>query len=151
MAAMVCAPFISAHHAATEMVNREVFLADERLVPLEHEDSNYRLIKEFLLDKAAIPQEQVHPIDVSLLDNAEECADEYEKQLMGSFAGKNAVAFPRLDLVLLGMGPDGHTCSLFPGHTLLDEDLRWVAHIEDSPKPPLRRIVKLFQCCLSAN
>jgi len=122
----------------------EVFLADERLVPLDHEDSNYRLIKENLLSQAGIPQDQVHPINTELLDDPEELADDYEQSLMAVFAGKNSVAFPKFDLILLGTGPDGHTCSLFPGHPLLNEDLRWIAPIEDSPKPPAKRITLTF-------
>jgi len=119
----------------------QVFFADERLVPLDHEDSNYKLCHEELFSKVPeLKRSQIHTIDESLLDDAEEVADEYEKQLRDAFAGKESVRLPVFDLILLGMGPDGHTCSLFPGHELLTERSRWVAPIEDSPKPPARRI-----------
>ena len=120
----------------------EIFFADERAVPLDHEDSNYGLIKKDLLNK--IPKEQgtptVHPINVEQLDNTQELADQYQEALKSSFASKDSVRLPVFDLVLLGCGPDGHTCSLFPGHQLLREENAWVAAIEDSPKPPSRRI-----------
>ncbi|KAH8924208.1 6-phosphogluconolactonase [Atractiella rhizophila] len=122
----------------------EIFFADERIVPLDSEDSNYRACKEELFSKVPIPEANIHPLNVDLLDKPEECAEEYEQQLITSFAGKNAVAFPRFDLILLGMGPDGHTCSLFPGHPLLSEELRWVAALDDSPKPPPKRITLTF-------
>ena len=120
----------------------EIFFADERAVPLDHEDSNYKLLKEELLDK--IPENlgkpTVHPIDVQYLDDVQEMADQYQDALMKSFAAKDSVKLPIFDLLLLGCGPDGHTCSLFPNHELLRESDAWVAPIEDSPKPPAKRI-----------
>lgn len=119
----------------------EIFFADERAVPLDHDDSNYALLKTELLDK--IPQDQkptVHAIDTTHLDDLQELADQYEQTLVASFASRDSVRLPIFDLLLLGCGPDGHTCSLFPGHALLRETSAWVAPIEDSPKPPPRRI-----------
>lgn len=118
----------------------QIFFADERLVPLDHEDSNYALCEKEFFSKTPLKPAQIHKIDEKLLDDAEELSDEYEKQLAEAFAGKESVRHPVFDLILLGMGPDGHTCSLFPGHELLKERSRWVAPIEDSPKPPPRRI-----------
>jgi 6-phosphogluconolactonase len=120
----------------------EIFFADERAVPLDHDDSNYGLLRKDLLDH--IPPSsgtpQVFPIDVKVLDDTQEIADKYQEELMASFASKDSVKLPIFDLILLGCGPDGHTCSLFPGHDLLREHDAWVAAIEDSPKPPPRRI-----------
>lgn len=120
----------------------EIFFADERAVPLDHSDSNYKLLKDELLDK--IPEElgqpKVHPIDVQCLDDTQELADQYQQELMGSFAAKDSVKLPIFDLILLGCGPDGHTCSLFPNHEMLRESDAWVGAVDDSPKPPPRRI-----------
>ena len=91
-----------------------------------------------------IPLENIHTIDVTLLDDLEELSDNYEHELIREFAQKDSARFPVFDLILLGMGPDGHTCSLFPGHELLTEEDRWVAPIEDSPKPPPKRITFTF-------
>ncbi|KZF25092.1 6-phosphogluconolactonase [Xylona heveae TC161] len=120
----------------------EVFFADERAVPLDHADSNYKLLKSELLDKipAELGQPIVHPIDVTYLDDVQELADQYEQELVKSFAAKDSVKLPIFDLLLLGCGPDGHTCSLFPNHSLLRESDAWVAPISDSPKPPAKRI-----------
>lgn len=120
----------------------EIFFADERAVPLDHDDSNYGLLKKELLDKLPEETQQptVHPIEVEHLDDAQELADTYEQALVKSFASRDSVKLPIFDLILLGCGPDGHTCSLFPGHELLRETNAWVAPIEDSPKPPPRRI-----------
>ena len=120
----------------------EIFFADERAVPLDHEDSNFSLLKAELLDK--IPKEMgrpnIHHIDVKYLDDVQELADQYQDDIMRSFAAKDSVKTPIFDLLLLGCGPDGHTCSLFPNHELLRESDAWVAPIDDSPKPPPKRI-----------
>ncbi|ORY63424.1 6-phosphogluconolactonase [Pseudomassariella vexata] len=120
----------------------EIFFADERAVPLDHEDSNYALLKKELLDRipAGAGQPTVHPIDAQYLSDTQELADQYEQLLVRSFASRDSVKLPIFDLLLLGSGPDGHTCSLFPGHALLRETSAWVAPIDDSPKPPPRRI-----------
>ncbi|KAK9238063.1 hypothetical protein V1525DRAFT_425799 [Lipomyces kononenkoae] len=125
-----------------EWAKWQIFFADERLVPLDDPESNYGLLKKDLLDHLpeGTPQPTVFHVDATLLDDALEAADAYEKELIKSFAAKDSVRLPSFDLLLLGCGPDGHTCSLFPGHELLRENVAWVAAIEDSPKPPPRRI-----------
>jgi 6-phosphogluconolactonase len=110
------------------------------VVPLDHEDSNHKLAQDTLYSKVPIPVENIHPIDYTLQGDLEELADAYEKELIQEFAQKDSARFPVFDLILLGVGPDGHTASLFPAHELLSESDRWVAYIEDSPKPPPRRV-----------
>lgn len=116
-----------------------VFLCDERYVPISHADSNYQGVKQHLLDKASVPPEEVLVInhDISL----EEAAKDYESRLKSWYPGSE---LPSLDMLLLGMGPDGHTCSLFPGHALLKETSCLVAPISDSPKPPPCRITLTY-------
>ena len=131
----------------------EIFFADERAVPLDHEDSNYKLLKDELLDKipSDLGKPTVHTIDVQHMDDVQEMADAYQDLLLKSFAAKDSVKIPIFDLLLLGCGPDGHTCSLFPNHELLRESDAWVAAIEDSPKPPAKRITLTLPVVTHAN
>jgi 6-phosphogluconolactonase len=116
--------------------------ADERCVPPSHPDSNYSVAKKYFFDYVSIPSSQIYNPDTSL-DPASTAAA-YEDTLAQLFASPAlrllAPPPPRFDLILLGMGEDGHTASLFPGHPLLHETEHWVAPIYDSPKPPPERI-----------
>ncbi|CEG44382.1 6-phosphogluconolactonase [Plasmopara halstedii] len=116
-----------------------VFFADERCVALDDDDSNFKACKAALLDFIPVPASQICTIDASL--TPKDMAVDYTKKL-AKIWGSNVL--PRFDLILLGMGPDGHTCSLFPGHALLEEKTLYVASIEDSPKPPSRRITLTY-------
>ena len=107
-----------------------IFFGDERSVPPEHTDSNYGLADKSFLNRVAIPKANIHRIKGEL--PAAEAATLYEKEL--------AVVGDIIDVVHIGMGPDGHICSLFPGHPLLDEKTKLVAPILDSPKPPPSRV-----------
>lgn len=73
-------------------------------MPLDHEDSNFLANDEQLFSKVPIPRQNIHVIDTSKLDDPEAVADDYEKQMVASFVGQNAIAFPRFDLILLGVG-----------------------------------------------
>jgi 6-phosphogluconolactonase len=101
-----------------------VFFGDERHVPPDHPESNYGMAREALLDRVPIPEENVYRMRGEHAD-AEVGALEYEAQLAETFALREGER-PRFDLVLMGMGPDGHTASLFPGSAALDETARLV-------------------------
>ncbi len=100
------------------------FFGDERHVPPEHPESNYRMVREALLSKIAVPESNVHRIPAER--PAQEAADSYQKVLQEFFALRPG-ELPRFDLILLGMGADGHTASLFPGSAALAEQARLVA------------------------
>lgn len=98
-----------------------VFFGDERTVPPEDSDSNYHMAKNTLLSKVPIPDGQVYRMKGEL--DPEAAADAYERRLNDDFG--NEVA-PRFDLILLGMGDDGHTASLFPHTAAIHESEKWV-------------------------
>jgi len=88
-----------------------VFIVDERFVPPDHEDSNQRLMRETLLSFSPLAEANFHPIPY-IEGNPDEAARLYETDLRRHFGDQDP---PRFDVILLGMGPDGHTASLFPG------------------------------------
>jgi 6-phosphogluconolactonase len=98
-----------------------LFWGDERHVPPDHRDSNYRMVRETLLRSISIPEENVHRVQAELAEAAQ-AARAYEAVLRSFFGAE-----PRFDVVLLGLGEDAHTASLFPGSEALDERERWVA------------------------
>ncbi len=107
--------------------NVHLFFGDERHVPPDHPDSNYRMVKEALLSRAPVPEENVHRIRTEMPDAAAAAAD-YENVLRETFH-LQVGEWPRFDLVLLGMGPDGHTASLFPWTPVLHERSRAAAAV----------------------
>ena len=98
--------------------NVEVFWGDERCVPPDHSESNFRMAQEALLSKIKIPPENIHRMRGE--QEPQVAAAEYEKGLQKIF-GLNSGALPRFDLILLGIGEDGHTASLFPDGEALNE------------------------------
>jgi 6-phosphogluconolactonase len=128
---------------ATEAYRRKIdwermhiFFGDERFVPWDHADSNYRMAREAMLSKVPIPAENVHPVRT---DEAtpEAAAADYEAALK-RFYGKATLDIPRplFAVTLLGLGDDGHTASLFPGTVALNERQKWVTAVVGAKPEP---------------
>ncbi len=106
-----------------------LFWGDERCVPFDHKDSNYRMVHEALIAHVPIPPEQVHRMPVES-GPPEKAAALYEDELQRFYGAKQLdPARPLFDVTLLGLGPDGHTASLFPGTPALDERKAWTTAV----------------------
>lgn len=116
-----------------------VFYCDERHVPFGSEDSTHGYFKTNLYDHVGIKPENIYAIDPGVDVSA--AAVDYVAKIRRLYPGED---LPRFDLLLLGMGPDGHTCSLFPDHPGLKEDQKLIIPITDSPKPPPSRITMTY-------
>jgi 6-phosphogluconolactonase len=123
----------------------EFFWVDERAVAPWHPESNYGAARGVWLEAAGVPAARIHRMPADASDPAS-AAQRYEDELF------RIVGAPlRLDLVLLGAGPDGHVASLFPHHPLLREEERSVAFVSDAPKPPPQRMTLTMPVLCSAG
>jgi len=112
------------------------YWGDERFVPYDHPDSNYRMTREAMLSKAPVPPENIHPVPAD--GTPEEAARRYERTLREAYgAATFDPARPLFDITLLGLGADGHTASLLPGEPVLEERTRWVAAVSHG-RPEVR-------------
>ena len=112
------------------------YWGDERFVPYDHPDSNYRMTREAMLAKAPVPPGNIHPIPTD--GTPDDAARRYERTLQDCYGA--ATLDPQralFDVTLLGLGPDGHTASLLPGEPVLDERKRWVAAVSHG-RPEVR-------------
>ena len=121
-----------------------IFWGDERYLPPDHPDSNYALAFQALVSKVDVRPANLHRI-ITESGSAKAAAEDYEQTLrhfFGSPTGnEDARHFPSFDLILLGLGQDGHTASLFPGDAALEEEHRWVVAVDSaSASPPVPRI-----------
>ena len=133
---LLSAPLISSR---VDWEKTQVFFGDERCVPEGHPDRNDDAAAAALLNHVSLPGKNIHRIPATERDGAER----YESEIRGAFSifsPSSDKGIPRFDLVFLGMGPDGHTASLFPGRASLDETQRLVLRVDDSPKPPVSRV-----------
>ena len=117
-----------------------LFWGDERFVPQDHPDSNFRMAYHAWISKVPIPHQNIHRIPTET-ETPEEAARSYEKTLKEFFNPPDNKSIPAFDAILLGVGTDGHTASLFPGSRVLDEKSRWVVSVEAPPSVfPKKRI-----------
>lgn len=125
-----------------------VFWADERMVGPDHEWSNYGVARDLLLSRVPVPTANIHRIPGE--KGAHDAAQEYRRELVNLFG---AGAMPQMDLVLMGMGADGHAASLFPGCPALDsvESVEPVAATNDMPEPAVDRVTMTLPCLNAAN
>jgi 6-phosphogluconolactonase len=115
-----------------------IFWGDERYVAPHDSDSNYRMARETLLDHVPCPAANIHSMSTHFR-SPDEAAQDYERTLRNYFGSKS----PHFDLILLGLGEEGHTASLFPGSPALGERTRWVVAVKTPADPPSRLTLTL--------
>lgn len=129
-----------------------LFWGDERYVPYDHPDSNYRMVKQAWIDRVPLPSENIHPMPTQLADPVD-AAIQHEADLRiffkTRFANAKPAEWPALDVILLGMGDDAHTASLFPGTTALQVHDRWITVGEKSGQPRLTFTVPMINAARS--
>lgn len=112
------------------------YWGDERFVPYDHLESNYRMTREAMLSKAPVPSENVHPIPTD--GDPDDAARRYARTLQEAYGATSFdPARPLFEVTLLGLGADGHIASLLPGEPVLDERKRWVAAVSHG-RPEIR-------------
>ena len=121
-----------------------LFWGDERFLPPDHPDSNFSLVFKSLISKVELPPANINRIPTEI-GSTQAAAEGYERTLRKFFppavGSKEEPYFPSFDLVLLGLGQDGHTASLFPGEAALEERDRWVVAVDGAnASPPVERI-----------
>lgn len=126
----------------------QFYWIDERFVPPDHPDSNLRMARETLLSRIDVPSDQIHPMPTD--GDPEAAAQRYEALLKAQY-GTDSLdpARPLFDFVLLGLGGDGHICSLFPGSPILEERKRWVAAVPTGR--PEVRLTLTYPCVESSR
>ncbi len=124
----------------------QLWIVDERCVPFDDTRSNFRMIRESIVDHSDIPPDQVHPI----FAESASAAEDYESSLKEALAWRER-GQDRLDYVLLGMGVDGHTASLFPANTALHEPDRLVAAVHHKPVDPADRVTMTYNLINAAR
>ena len=132
-------------HVPWERVH--VFWGDDRYVPADHPDSNYRMARETLLDHVPCPAENIHAMPTHI-SPAAEAAAAYDTVLKEFFGGGHGPAF---DLNILGIGEDAHTASVFPGSPALNERARWVMDVQTTATIPTRLTLTLPALSRSTN
>ncbi len=125
-----------------------VFWADERWVPPHSADSNFGAAHERFLRHLPVPTEQIHAVPHAHSPSA--AATAYAKTLQNVLRPREG-QYPKFDVILLGIGEDGHTASLFPGHPTMATPQAWVATVTDAPKPPPNRITLTLPVLNSAR
>jgi 6-phosphogluconolactonase len=112
------------------------FWGDDRFVPHDDPRSNFGAVRQLLLDRVPVPSGNIHAIPTSA-DDVEGAAHLYEADLRGFYGAESLASWrPLFDVVLMGVGADGHTASLFPGHAELDEKERWVVGVTEAGLEP---------------
>lgn len=128
-----------------DWLTTHVFWVDERAVPSSSPESNFGLAQKLWLGPRKASASSIHrmPADDPDLDRAARAYDSEITSVLGDP--------PKLDVALLGVGPDGHVASLFPGHAALSDDRQLVLPIEDAPKPPPRRLTLTLSTIAAAE
>ncbi len=135
--------------SALDWEQTDLFWGDERCVPPDAQESNYNLARSTLFARAIIPEENIHRIQGEL--GAEKAAEAYQLHLE-AYCRSSGMDHPEFSCVLLGIGPDGHTASLFPGTAALQEQQRWVAPVPaPQADPPVDRVTLTYPLLNSAR